>query len=90
MPTYKKWDPVDVIGGKYVNKKGKYLRPAGLVSAVVKIEGDNQQERTIRLSSIQPGKQATATDAPLKEEIMADIADLTKQLKDLKVKVQNL
>ena len=55
MSLYKKGQRIRIIKGTYAGKGyGTYLREAGQVSCCVKVDNDSVQERTIRLTSIEP------------------------------------
>ena len=86
MKQFQKNDRVNIVGGKYKGKKGTYKRPAGdgTKSAAIAIDGDDVRERTLRLSSIEKEERTT------RDEILTEIAGLTKRLRELEVKVQKL
>ena len=86
-------DRVKIVAGKYKkNGEGVHLRPAGFISAAIKVKDDKKQERTLRLSSIElmEMEPRTSASATTREELLEDIADLTKRLKELEVKVKQL
>ena len=96
--TLKRGDVVKITAGKYRdNGEGIYLRKAGLMSAAVKVKGDYAQERTLRLSSLEPiTKKSTSTKAKKKStstskaELLEDIKVITKRLNALQMKVNEL
>ena len=91
----KRGDVVKITAGKYKdNGKGFYLRKAGLMSAAVKVKGDCTQERTLRLSSLEPiTKRSTSTKAKKKSskaELLEEINVIMKRLNALQMKVNEL
>lgn len=55
MADFYKGQRVRILTGTYrQNGGGIYIEACGKVSCRVKVNGDNQQERTLRLSSIEP------------------------------------
>jgi hypothetical protein len=55
MADFYKGQRVRIVAGSYkINGAGIYIEACGKASCRVKVNGDTQQERTIRLSSIQP------------------------------------
>ena len=101
MPKYKRGDQLKIIAVKYKShEEGTYIRPAGFISACIKVKGDDRVERTVRLTSIAllegkaEGRGATTPKegqgATTKEEVLEDIAALTRNLKELELKVKAL
>ena len=93
--TMKRGDVVKITAGKYKdNGEGIYLRKAGLMSAAVKVKGDCAQERTLRLSSLEPiTKRSTSTKAKKKSskaELLEEINVIMKRLNALQMKVNEL
>ncbi len=91
----KRGDVVKITAGKYKdNGEGIYLRKAGLMSAAVKVKGDCAQERTLRLSSLEPiTKRSTSTKAKKKSskaELLEEINVIMKRLNALQMKVNEL
>ena len=91
----KRGDVVKITAGKYkANGEGIYLRKAGLMSAAVKVKGDDAQERTLRLSSLELiTKRSTSSKAKKKSskaELLEDIEVITKRLNALQMKVDEL
>ena len=85
-----KGDKVNIVGGKYKGRKGVFLRKAGLLSAAVSIDGDSVKERTLRLKSIEVNRKGRTTNTTTKEDILKEIADLSRRLKDLELKIKYL
>ena len=89
-------DPILVIKGKYKGWKGVYISPAGLMSARVKLDGDTQEERTLRRTSIILTKKKknsvdddlVAMDRQEYDELVNEIADLAKRLRKLELKLK--
>ncbi len=91
----KRGDVVKITASKYKdNGEGIYLRKAGLMSAAVKVKGDCAQERTLRLSSLEPiTKRSTSTKAKKKSskaELLEEINVIMKRLNALQMKVNEL
>ena len=78
-----------IIAGKYKGKQATYLRDAGDKGCcgAVAIEGDTQQERTLWLASL---KLVSRAKKITKEEVLSEMADLSKRLEELRVKVEEL
>ena len=83
-------DAIAIIGGTYRGKTGTFLRYAGLTrkSCCVRINGDSQNERTIRLKSI-----ATDTDRSTTRKaatIEVDAEEYNALVKEVTTMVENM
>lgn len=72
-------DRVRIVAGKYKGRKGNYKWSTGTISAVVKIDGDTQNSRTLRRKSI-------VRLAPEEEE--AEVEAICDRLNTLSVELQ--
>ena len=94
---------VRIIRGLYKSKKmGIYLQKYGAKMCRVRIDGDSQPSRTLRLTSIAPIEEATkATTAAAEEEtvtlsrdeynaLLTEIDMMSDALKRLQLKVNNM
>ena len=91
MAPLKDGDPINVIAGKYKGRKGIYKRPTGLMSVVVKLDGDNQA-KTIRMRSIEKSSTTNADtitiDRAEYEQVNKEIADLSEAVRRLEIKIK--
>ena len=92
---FKRGDAIVVVAGSFVGKKGKFIELAGKESGRVKLSRDNQESRTLRMSSIRPEGYETDEEEETvtisKEDylsIIEDIDELHQQLADMKHRVK--
>ena len=88
-------DRIRIVAGVYKGRKGVFKWRAGNISAVVKVDGDTQTTRTIRLKSIKEDVQ-TASDR-LGNDAADCLADLEKihgnmveKIRELEEKMANM
>ena len=80
IPEYKSGMKVNILKGKYKRfGSGIYLRPYGEKMACIKVDGDTQQERNLRLTSIAPSEindDTVTIERAEYEALLRDMADL--------------
>ena len=96
--TYKKDDPVRIVGGIYRRyKTGTYIGAYGVKMASIKVDGDSRDQRNLRLTSIRPArttKTSTTKDVLVSvkkedlEAILSELQALSITVNELQVKVK--
>ena len=81
-------DRISIVAGVYKGRNGVFKWRAGHISAAVKLDGDSQSTRTIRLKSIKQDAR-TASDR-LQKDAADCIADLEKIHGDMVAKMREL
>ena len=96
MPLLK-GDRIYVEKGTYKGMRGTFVEEAGEKSCRVKLEGDSQRERTIRLASVT--RENVGRDQNAREEdtitipradydqLLDDLEELGYQLRDMRLRV---
>jgi hypothetical protein len=60
--SFQEEDRIVIIKGSYKGRQGTYLGRAGLFSAKIRVDGDTEETRTLRITSLQAiGRQTTAS-----------------------------
>ena len=97
MTTFAYGDAIAITGGTYKGKTGTFLRYAGLTrkSCCVRINGDSQNERTIRLKSIAPSsskrsRETIEVDAEEWDTLVQEMATMVENMDLLKDKLINV
>lgn len=97
MTTFVYGDAIAISGGTYKGKTGTFLRYAGLTrkSCCIRINGDNQNERTIRLKSITATRTTAApetiqVDAEAYNKLVEDVAAMAMEVELLRDRLINL
>ena len=79
-----------IIASKHKSKKeGVCMRQAGFMSAAIKVKDDDKQERTVRLTSVEL-MTTKHTNAAIKEEPLAEVAESSIALKEPELKAEEL
>ena len=94
-------DGIRVVRGQYRGMEGRFVRRTGLMSSVVALEGDNEQFRTLRNTSIEPhalppqaararrsSGSSIVIDREVLQQMLDDVQRISEELNSLKLRLR--
>ena len=94
---FKRGDPIVVVGGSFAGKKGTFIELTGKQSGRVKLQRDNVESRTLRMTSLRPENYESDDDEEKviisKEHydlLVSDLEELQQQIEDMRDRVRQM